>query len=114
MWRESPAIPRLWLHSRPENPKDDVMAKAIGGGLRAWAANNYRSSADNRPKASRRRQRLPTRQTLNSGRLSSTMPTSNAEASRCVTTARSRLAKKGKRRSISGFPYYLPWVFVIS
>jgi hypothetical protein len=44
MWRESPAIPGLWMHSRPINPKDDVMAKAIGAGLREWAANNYRSS----------------------------------------------------------------------
>jgi hypothetical protein len=47
MWRESPAIPGLWMHSRPLDPKDDVMAKAIGAGLREWAANNYRSSADN-------------------------------------------------------------------
>jgi hypothetical protein len=44
MIRESPAIPGLLMHSRPLNPKDDVMAKAIGAGLRKWAANNYRSS----------------------------------------------------------------------
>ena len=28
MISESTTIPGLWLHSRPENPKDDVMAKA--------------------------------------------------------------------------------------
>jgi hypothetical protein len=44
MIRESPAIPGLLMHTRPLNPKDDVMAKAIGAGLREWAANNYRSS----------------------------------------------------------------------
>jgi hypothetical protein len=31
---------------RPENPQDDVMAKAIGAGLRQWAANNYASSGE--------------------------------------------------------------------
>jgi len=46
MISESTTIPGLWLHSRPENPKDDVMAKAIGAGLREWAANHYHSSAD--------------------------------------------------------------------
>jgi hypothetical protein len=45
MIRELPS--GLIVHSRPANPEDDVMAKAIGAGLRQWAANNYRFSAEN-------------------------------------------------------------------